>query len=462
MADPARTKRRLTGRASVLAITLLVMVAGAAAFFMNGRPQLAAAFLPANFAKGISSSKSAGGPTVANGVPSVELPEALLVKTLAAISNQRLDNALTEIDKVISTYPNFRLAHLIKGDLLLARAKPISAFGNVTDVPQAQIEDLRDEARVRMVRHHSERPKAQVPRYLVQMPPEQRHALVVDTAKATLYVFENKDGEARYVTDYYVTIGKQGMDKYREGDNKTPLGVYHVTGSISREMLNNKFGSMAEQYGVGALPINYPNEWDRRAGRNGHGIWLHGVPFDTYSRPPRASNGCVALTNEDFMTLSKSVQVGLTPVIIANGIEWSNPDEMRALRADLNHAFEGWRSDWESLNTGDYLKHYSNQFSNGAQNYNHWSAYKRQVNSAKTWIQVKVDNVSIFFYPGKGDLAVVTFDQNYASSNLSGQTRRRQYWKKESGSWKIVYEGLAPSTNRDGQARSSPEARPGV
>ena len=447
MADTAREKRRLTGRASVLTISLLLVVAGVVSFFLSERSHLSAAFLPVNYAKGIAStSNTAPRQSGQAGQPALDQPaEALLVKTLAEISNKRLDNALIEIDKVIGAHPNFRLAHLIKGDLLLARAKPISALGNVTDAPQEMVEDLRDEARARVVRQHSERPKDKVPRYLLQMPPEQRHALVVDTAKSTLYIFENKDGEARYVADYYVTIGKQGMDKFREGDNKTPLGVYHITGSITREQLNASYGKLAGEYGVGAMPINYPNEWDRRGGRNGHGIWLHGVPFDTYSRPPRASNGCVALTNEDFMQLTKTVQVGKTPVIIANGIEWANPDEIRAMRSNLNQAFETWRSDWESLNTSTYLGHYSKQFSSGKQNYKAWSAYKQEVNSAKTWIKVKADNVSMFFYPGMNDLAVVTFDQNYASSNISGNTKRRQYWQKESGGWKIIYEGIVPA-----------------
>ncbi len=443
MADSTRTKRRLTGRASVLAITLLVVVAGAAAFFVSDRPHLSAAFLPVNFTKGVSNTGAATG---ASRQPLAEPAEALLVKTLAEISNKRMDSALTEIDKVIGAYPNFRLAHLIKGDLLLARARPLSVMGNVSDAPQEQLDDLRDEARARLTRQHSERPKDQVPRYLVQMPAEQRHALVVDTAKSTLYVFENKDGEARYVTDYYVTIGKQGMDKFREGDNKTPLGVYNITGSISREMLNNKYGKLAEQYGVGALPISYPNEWDRRGGRNGHGIWLHGVPFDTYSRPPRASNGCVALTNEDFMALTKSVQVGVTPVIIANGIDWASADAARTLRHDLVQAVESWRNDWESLNTANYLKHYSPKFSNGAQSLGAWTEHKQRVNAGKTWLKVKLDNVSIFVYPGAGDLAVVTYDQDYTSNNLAGQSRKRQYWQKESGGWKIVYEGLASAT----------------
>lgn len=445
MADTTRTKRRLTGRASVFVIALLVLAAGGALFFAGDRPQLSAAFLPANYTKNVRVGTGNSGVATPAPLQTDRAAEALLVKTLAEIRNNRMDNALTEIDKVLGAYPNFRLAHLIKGDLLLARARPISGLGNVSDAPQELLDDLRDEARVRVVRAQTERPKEQVPRYLLQMPRDQRHALVVDTAKSTLYLYENRDGEARYVTDFYVTIGKQGMDKFREGDNKTPLGVYHVTGSITREQLNASFGKQAGEYGMGAMPINYPNEWDRRAGRSGHGIWLHGVPFDTYSRPPRASNGCVALTNEDYMTLSKHVQVGSTPVIIANGIEWSNPDEMRARRVELNQIFEQWRTDWESLNTANYLKHYSPQFFSGSQNYQAWAEYKREVNSAKTWIKVRTDNVSMYIYPGSADLAVMTFDQNYTSSNLSGQTRRRQYWKKEGGGWKIIYEGMAPA-----------------
>lgn len=452
MADSTRTKRRLVGtprasaasrlrgRASLLTITLLVLAAGVAALVFGDRQPLSAALVPVNFAKSLPSI-GAGNGARRGAQDESNAPEALLVKTLAEIRNKRMDNALTEIDKVINAYPNFRLAHLVKGDLLLARARPINAMGNVSDAPQELLDDLRDEARARVVRHHSERPKDQVPRYLVQMRPEQRYALVVDTAKSTLYVFENKDGEARYVADYYATIGKQGMDKYREGDNKTPLGVYHVTGNISRESLNNQYGKLAEQYGAGALPINYPNEWDRRGGRNGHGIWLHGVPFDTYSRPPRASNGCVALTNEDFLALLKSVQVGLTPVIIANGIDWTTPESARKQRDELTDVVDTWRRDWESLNTNNYLNHYSRKFATGSHNYASFAEYKRQVNAGKTWVKVKLENVSMFVYPGSGDLAVVTFDQNYSSSNLNGQVKRRQYWQKEGGAWKIVYEG---------------------
>jgi hypothetical protein len=65
------------------------------------------------------------------------------------------------------------------------------------------------------------------------------------------------------------------------------------------------------------------------------------------------------------------------------------------------------------------------------------------VNAGKTWIKVGIDRVSVFLYPGRDDLAVVTFDQDYTSSNLSNQMAKRQYWLREKGGWRILYEGAA-------------------
>jgi hypothetical protein len=72
-----------------------------------------------------------------------------------------------------------------------------------------------------------------------------------------------------------------------------------------------------------------------------------------------------------------------------------------------------------------------------------WAKQKRKVNTGKTWIQLELDKVSIFAYPGRDDLAVVTFDQNYASNNLVRQMRKRQYWIREDGVWRILHEGAA-------------------
>jgi uncharacterized protein YchJ len=65
------------------------------------------------------------------------------------------------------------------------------------------------------------------------------------------------------------------------------------------------------------------------------------------------------------------------------------------------------------------------------------------VNNLKSWIKVNLSNVSIFTYPAQPDMAVVNFEQDYASSNLNNRMKKRQYWIKQDGRWQIIYEGAA-------------------
>ena len=365
----------------------------------------------------------------------LQLPEAMLVQALIDIRENRLNAALTRVDALLKVKPDFRLAQLIKGDLLLARSRPIANLG-AADAPAELLNDLRDEARARLARYGLPPLNDRVPKVLLQLQPQQRYAVVVDTAKSTLYLFENWNGTPRYLNDYYITVGRNGTNKLREGDKKTPLGVYQVISQLPRAKLDAFYGS-------GAFPINYPNEWDARQGRNGHGIWLHGTPRDTYSRPPRASDGCVVLTNEDLDDLSRRLQVGLTPVIIAEHVEWVQAPATQALRSGLSDQLEGWRRDWESRNTELYLQRYARTFAAGGTDLAEWSAQKRRVNAGKEWIKVRLSDVSMFLYPGRDDLAVVSFLQDYGSSNLSNKMRKRQYWIKQGEGWKILYEGAA-------------------
>jgi murein L,D-transpeptidase YafK len=373
-------------------------------------------------------------------LPAVALaatPEDRLSEVYASVEANRLDEALGRVDALLHDYPNFRLAHLVRGDLLLARARPLETFGNVVKtVPQEKIDGLRAEALARL-RAKRERPtEDSAPRQVLQLNAAQKYVLMVDSRRSRLYVFANDGGRARYVADYYVTLGKNGVDKTREGDQKTPIGVYHVTANLPRSKLT-------DFYGAGAFPINYPNDWDKRRGRSGHGIWLHGVPSNVYSRAPRASDGCIVLANGDLEVVGKMLQEGLTPVIIAEEIEWSDARSVEAERSSLAAAVEQWRADWQSRDTEKYLTHYSKRFSAGNQDYAAWAAHKRGVNAGKRWIEVGVADVAMFRYPREGDFVVVTFEQAYRSDSLKNTMKKRQYWIREDGAWKIVYEGAA-------------------
>jgi murein L,D-transpeptidase YafK len=364
-------------------------------------------------------------------------PEPLLARVFEQIEQNKWEAALQQTEALIRAYPTFRLAHLVKGDLLLARVKPLKTFGEGgTRSAEDKVADLREEAIARLRAYKGKPPADYVPRYLLQLPPDQKHAVVVDTQKSRLYLYQNDNGTPRFVADYYISHGKLGAEKIKEGDKKTPVGVYHVTASLPRQKLTDFYGS-------GAFPINYPNEWDKRMGRNGHGIWLHGTPSDTFSRPPKASDGCVVLANQDLDALGKSLQIGLTPVIISNSIEWLSLDDWQAERKALMSMIDEWRQDWESLDTDRYARHYSRKFSSDGQNQSQWIEHKRKVNAGKQWIKVATNNISMFRNPGKEEYVVVTFEQDYKSSNLANVMKKRQYWIKEDGRWKIVFEGAA-------------------
>jgi murein L,D-transpeptidase YafK len=366
----------------------------------------------------------------------ITAPEAMLVRALLDIRDSKFSSAFDHIDHLLLSNPNFRLAQLVKGDLLLARTRPLNSIGNASGGSAEQVAGLRDEARVRLVRSQIEPSIELAPRYLLQLPQKEKLALVLDSTKSTLFVFENTGKTPRYIADYYVTIGKNGLEKLREGDKKTPVGVYHVVSRLPKDKLTDFYGS-------GAYPLSYPNEWDLMRGRDGHGIWLHGTPRDTYSRPPRASDGCIVLTNEDLETLAARLQIGSTPIVIADSIDWAKPEEVESLRSDLASSIENWRRDWESRDTEAYLRHYARKFTSNGLSLAQWSAQKHQVNAAKSWIKVGVSDMSLLLYPGKEEIAVATFEQDYASSNLSNRMMKRQYWIRENNKWRIVFEGAA-------------------
>ncbi|GHT86659.1 hypothetical protein AGMMS49960_16250 [Betaproteobacteria bacterium] len=361
-------------------------------------------------------------------------PEPQLERIFAAIDARDLDRALRLADGLIERYPTFHLAYLIKGDLLQARARPLADFGAAARGPTERVEDLRAEAIARLRGYREKPPVDDIPRYLLKLRDDQRHAIVIDTNRSRLYLYRNDEGRPRFVTDYYITQGKLGAGKSTEGDKRTPLGVYRITSWLPPEKL-------ADMYGHGAYPLDYPNEWDRRLGRSGSGIWLHGSPSNTFSRPPKASDGCVVLANPDFDRLGENVQIGITPVIIVSDAKWIKPEAWQREREDLAQALDAWRSDWESLDMDAFLAHYAADFKNQKQNFTAFAAQKRQVNRNKSWIKIEISKLSMFRAPGEQELAVVTFDQHYDSNNLTNTMTKRQYWLRDQGQWKIVYEG---------------------
>jgi murein L,D-transpeptidase YafK len=360
--------------------------------------------------------------------------ENVLIGALEDIREGSIDSAIKRIKVLVDTYPTYRLAQLMYADLLMAKSFPIREFGNFQSAPYDQISALKEEARTRWQYHKQPPPIDKIPASIIKLSENQDFAIVVDMGTSRLYVYENERGFPKLIHDFYVTIGKQGTRKLIEGDQRTPVGVYFVTGSIDAKKL-------PDLYGIGAFPIDYPNIWDKRHGRTGYGIWLHGTPSYTLNRPPRESDGCVILSNGDLSIISPYLQED-TPVILTENIQWLEREEWLSKQGEYELLINQWRRDWESRNAELYLDHYSTQYSGLGMNYQRWVDYKRRVNPSKDYIKIGITEKSVFSYPGEENLMVVTFRQRYDSNNVIRDFIKRQYWRMEKdGQWRIIYEG---------------------
>lgn len=362
--------------------------------------------------------------------------EELLVKSLIEITQGKVQQALDTTEELLSKAPNFKLAHLVRGDLLMARAQQINAFGNSASRSPEAVQDFQNEARLRLEHYMAQQKPRGLPEPLWQVDPSHRHIVVVDADKSRLYLYRNDNGKPVYVSDYYVTLGKNGIDKFVEGDKRTPIGVYFAGTKLTKEL--------PDFYGGMAFPLNYPNEWDKHLGKKGYGIWLHGTPSDTYSRPPLASDGCLVMANPELKTLEPIFKSGRTLFVIANNLQWLEANQIAAQKESLSKALETWRKDWESQNTEQYLAHYSKDFFSQSTDYNGWVNHKRRVQASKPNVEIKLSNVSMLRYPNsKQEMAVVNFEQSFKSNHLDNRMRKRQYWVLENNNWKIMYEGPA-------------------
>lgn len=369
--------------------------------------------------------------------------ETMMVKSLLEITNGENEAALKTINALLQVVPNFKLAHLVRGDLLTAQARYLQSFGNTeNNRASSGVKDLQDEAKTRIERFLAQPTEAKIPDLLISPNQQQKHIIVIDTDKSRLYVYQNENGKLKYLNDFYVTVGKNGLEKQSEGDKRTPLGVYFTNAKLTQPL--------SDLYGDGAYPLNYPNEWDKLHQRKGSGIWLHGTPRNTYSRPPRASDGCIVLTNQDLKSLGSILSLGKTPVIIAKSINWLNDQENTKADASeqekqaLDASIAQWLSDWREQDTTQYLSHYSRDFSSNGLNYQQWAEHKSRVQAAKPDIKIDISNMSMFTYPGSSKkLVVVDFTQSFKSAHLNNQMQKRQYWLYEDHTWKIVYEDAA-------------------
>jgi len=361
--------------------------------------------------------------------------EKSLLDTIKEIQSLNHEQALSSTRDLIRQYPHSRLGHMLYADLLLAKAEPLTEIGSGIAADRA-IQDFQYEIRQRWQHDTSPAHQAQYPENILFLAEEQPYVILVDQQSSRVYVYRNEGGDLQLETDYFITIGLKGYGKQRRGDQKTPIGIYHVTRHIDG-------GELPDLYGEGAFPINYPNTWDVRKKRTGGGIWIHGTPSYTYNRSPWASNGCIVVSNPDFLHIDDYISPNLhTPVVVAEKVNWISRDQWLDKRQQVIELLSTWLIDWESLDHERYQRHYSRAELNAfGRDFKSWDGHKRWINRNKTWIEVEYSKLNIFNYPGEEDLMLMQFEQSYRSNNLNLDSPKELYWHKTGTHWQIVHEG---------------------
>ena len=371
--------------------------------------------------------------------PRITHPEQMLIEVYKALGANQLRAAQARADALVAAYPTFRLGQLIRGDLLMMHTRQVTSLGQGSGASTEALQNLRQEAMVRLKSLRERPDPEQMPRAILEMRSDQKYALIVDAKRSRLYVYQNVGGRPKFLTDYYVSQGKLGVNKLREGDQKTPVGVYYITSRLARARLPDFYGS-------GALPINYPNDWDRVNGRSGSGIWLHGSPPDSYSRPPLSSDGCVVLTNEDLNKLLGSIEIGKTPGVISEKVEFISKEKWDSERTVANRLLDAWRIDAESASPTRIGANYSPRFkSDRGEDLTAWLTKHQDFITGGSNAAFQLRDVTAFHYPGKEEMLVITFTQQQVSRKArlrARPVRKRQYWAHEGNRWKIVSESI--------------------
>ncbi|WP_186764582.1 L,D-transpeptidase family protein [Comamonas flocculans] len=368
--------------------------------------------------------------------------EARLLAVYALTRAGQAGKALEQAQKLVRDYPNFHLAQLTLGDLLSARMRPLRQLGDVPQAPPGTaLQELRTESRQRVAAHGqlAQRPPGSIPTQFLQLAPRYRHAIAVDASLSRLYLFENTAAGLRLVADYYASVGKLGIEKSSEGDQRTPLGVYFITARLDPATLQ-------DIYGIGALPLNYPNALDQARGKTGSGIWLHGTPSNQFARAPLATDGCVALSNPDLARLLQRVEPRTTPVVIAGALQWQAPaaQQSERERREFQAVLEDWSRAKTRGNLQQLISYYAPDFrarKNRVElGLSDWALELQNETTALAGRVLQLKELSLLRWVDTHETMVVTFGE-VAQGERTGPVRR-QYWTRQGTQWRIFYEGI--------------------
>ena len=235
--------------------------------------------------------------------------------------------------------------------------------------------------------------------------PENENAIIVEKKTQTLFLYLFKSENLSIDFKVPCSTGEIKGIKQKAGDKKTPEGIYFLNDEYEDKYLS-------PIYGKKAFPTDYPNFLDKKFGKNGSAIWIHGT---NKKLKPMDSNGCVALENSNILKLSNYINLDSTPVIMVDTITMVDKDKLKKQKNDINNMISQWGQSIETGSYHDFLSFYSSNYLPEIFWWTDWNSLRSRINSGNPdlALNVTVDKVGIYYH----DQVFVTLFDCYLELN---------------------------------------------
>ncbi len=275
--------------------------------------------------------------------------------------------------------------------------------------------------------------------------------IVADKPTRTMYLLRQAEGHPRLVDKYSMAVGEEEGQKQLAGDKRTPTGYYYIIGRKEGYELTPEYGPLV-------YILNYPNEDDRKAGRNGRGILIHG---SRNGASPEPTKGCLELHNRDLRKLASFLKLGIgTPVVIVEIPDRADPisvpdysrlikeraallENYRAAHEKLIGFVNDWEGAWEARDIDQYSRFYdTTMFQAEGLDWAGWRA--RKARTFRSYRKIEVTVQDIVLTELSDSTATVKFRQKYSSDSLQVEGAKKLALAGAGNAWRITGEITIP------------------
>ncbi len=249
-----------------------------------------------------------------------------------------------------------------------------------------------------------------------------------NTKDLNLYTKKNEQFNKSFSSSVF--IGEVNGDKQKEGDLKTPIGVYNLTQRLTK---------LDSFYGPLALVTSYPNLYDKVKNKSGHGIWIHGLPFD--KKRDDFTKGCVALDNDKLKTLNSKIDYKKSIILLSeNKIKDISKKDISSILSQVY----SWKEAWQTGDFKTYMTFYDKNFiqPNGM-NYEKFHQRKSRIFKRAKNKKIILKNINISPYANMQGKAIfkILMDEDYTAKYYKFKGKKELYIELKNDKMFILTEG---------------------